>query len=248
MISNDLKRLLANKHTKDIVVHECPISTAYSTGYGQIDTWVLKPSWANPVIWGYEIKVSRQDFLNDSKWTKYLPYCNEFYFVVPPGIADVSEIPENAGLMVAAKTGTMLFKKKKAPYREIERQDMAEVFQAVLMNRARIMPAGQRYGDLTRDERIEKWRSTVKTGQDVGWMVGEKIQDELREMRRKLNEAARTVENVESFKTRLRSHGIDPDANFWEVGTHIDTKFKDTALADIRRIHAELGRLIQVNP
>jgi hypothetical protein len=48
---------------------------------------------------GYEIKVSRSDFLADKKWREYLKYCRVFYFVAPAGIIKPSELPPEIGLI-----------------------------------------------------------------------------------------------------------------------------------------------------
>ena len=48
---------------------------------------------------GYEIKVSREDYLSDKKWQKYLPYCSWFYFIAPEGIIKKEELPEGIGLI-----------------------------------------------------------------------------------------------------------------------------------------------------
>jgi hypothetical protein len=76
--SADVKRLLAKKHESDIFVEECKTGPA---GSRSLDGWAMEKSWANPRIIGYEVKVSRSDFLRDTKWHEYLDTCNEFYFV-----------------------------------------------------------------------------------------------------------------------------------------------------------------------
>lgn len=48
---------------------------------------------------GYEIKISRADFLADKKWQEYLKYCTFFYFIAPEGIIKKEELPENVGLI-----------------------------------------------------------------------------------------------------------------------------------------------------
>lgn len=48
---------------------------------------------------GYEIKVSRGDFLQDKKWESYLKFCTRFYFVAPKGIIKTEELPEGIGLI-----------------------------------------------------------------------------------------------------------------------------------------------------
>ena len=48
---------------------------------------------------GYEIKISRGDFLQDKKWETYLKFCTYFYFIAPAGIIKVEELPEKIGLI-----------------------------------------------------------------------------------------------------------------------------------------------------
>ncbi len=47
----------------------------------------------------YEIKSSRSDFLADSKWPKYLPYCTHFAFVAPAGAIFRWELEREVGLI-----------------------------------------------------------------------------------------------------------------------------------------------------
>jgi hypothetical protein len=50
----------------------------------------------------HEVKVTKADFQSDirsKKWEKYRPICQSFYFVVPMGLIDKSEIPPEAGLL-----------------------------------------------------------------------------------------------------------------------------------------------------
>lgn len=53
----------------------------------------------------YEVKISRSDFLCELKHPLKrrigMRYSNEFYFVTPPGLVDVREIPEACGLIEA---------------------------------------------------------------------------------------------------------------------------------------------------
>ena len=53
---------------------------------------------------GVEIKVSPADFVADAKWPDYLPYCDLFYFAVPPDFAQ-EKLPTQIGLMVADRFG-----------------------------------------------------------------------------------------------------------------------------------------------
>ncbi len=47
-----------------------------------------------------EVKSCLEDYRCDEKWGDYAPYCDRFYFAVPPGFPH-SAIPEAPGLIVA---------------------------------------------------------------------------------------------------------------------------------------------------
>ena len=133
--------LLAAKHRGDVFVAECktgPTTTA-NAHHLRMDAWVMRRSWAHPDTTGYEIKVSRGDFLRDDKWPAYLKYCNRFYFVCPPNMIAVNEVPAGCGLMWASKNAAMLYTKIKAPRREVEIPE--NLWRYVLMCRASIQRA-----------------------------------------------------------------------------------------------------------
>jgi hypothetical protein len=47
----------------------------------------------------YEVKSSRADYLSDSKWERYLPYCTHFAFVAPAGAIARWELDRDIGLI-----------------------------------------------------------------------------------------------------------------------------------------------------
>ena len=47
----------------------------------------------------YEVKSSRGDYLCDTKWERYLPYCTHFAFVAPAGAIARWELPHGVGLI-----------------------------------------------------------------------------------------------------------------------------------------------------
>jgi hypothetical protein len=50
-------------------------------------------------IRGFEVKVSRSDFVGDDKWQTYLHYFNIFAFVTPPGLINPKELPPEIYLL-----------------------------------------------------------------------------------------------------------------------------------------------------
>jgi hypothetical protein len=87
-----------------------------------MDAVSIKKSWSRPCIEGYEIKVSRSDFLRDKKWHNYQAYCNKFSFVCPPGVIELDELPGDVGLIYYSPEHDTLFTKRRAMYRKIDMQ------------------------------------------------------------------------------------------------------------------------------
>lgn len=79
----------------------CATELSFFYGKSRIDFWTLDciPS-KNFMTTAYEIKISRGDYKNDNevKQSGALKYSDRFYYVTPPGLINVDELPEWAGL------------------------------------------------------------------------------------------------------------------------------------------------------
>jgi hypothetical protein len=140
--ASDILSLLETRHSQDVFVGECkngPSWTRAGNPLLRLDAWAMRRSYSKPCVWGYEIKVSRADFVQDDKWHLYLPYCNEFYFVTPPKLIDPDELPHEAGLLWTSKNCSRLYTKKKSPHRRDEID--AALYKYILMSRAKIVDA-----------------------------------------------------------------------------------------------------------
>ncbi len=51
-------------------------------------------------LWCVECKSSRADYMSDSKWQGYLPYCDRFFWAVDTDFP-VELLPEETGLIIA---------------------------------------------------------------------------------------------------------------------------------------------------
>lgn len=112
MIAETIINLLRSRHdASEIFVTELrggaggrPTDNCY------IDAWAMHPfpSRQNCRV-AYEVKVSRSDFLRDTKQPHKhraaLVHSNEFYFVAPEGILKAEEMPLYAGLIEVATEG-----------------------------------------------------------------------------------------------------------------------------------------------
>jgi hypothetical protein len=97
MTAQEIYRRIYNRHINkgEWCFSEVPIN---GTGSQRMDAWVIKPGYPEHTT-GYEIKVSRSDFLQDKKWQNYLPFCDAFFFICPPGLIQEAELPKEAGLI-----------------------------------------------------------------------------------------------------------------------------------------------------
>lgn len=75
---------------------------AFSSGRNRADFWTLHcQSGKNYQAIAYEIKVSRADFRRDShkKQREARLFSDQFYYVTPPGLIKLEEVPDWAGLI-----------------------------------------------------------------------------------------------------------------------------------------------------
>lgn len=207
--------LLAVRHSDDVFVAEC---TAKPKSF-RMDAWAMRTSYSRPAIWGYEVKVSRRDFVQDNKWSEYLDHCNEFYFVSPSGVIDPSEVPEEAGLIWVAQTGSRLYTKKKAPRRKVK---IPEQFWRYLVMKGWSTPRMMEYNDAK-----EYWRKWLEH-RELDYKFGHHVSKAIREtVTKQITEVG--VQNIrlkkenaqyESIKKMLEEMGWRADS--WHVRRKLD--------------------------
>ena len=75
---------------------------AFSGGARRIDYWTLHPYRSKGYLArSYEVKISKADFKRDShkKQREARLYCDQFYYVTPPNLIALEDIPDWAGLI-----------------------------------------------------------------------------------------------------------------------------------------------------
>lgn len=213
--------MLAAKHSDDVFVPECKNGASYTGNLKIMDAWAMKKSWSNPLTWGYEIKVSRNDFLRDEKWHLYLAYCNEFYFVCPNKLIMPDELPAEAGLMWASTNSKRLYTKKKAPRREVSIPE--SLYRYILMARTKIhAPSSGSSGTQSREEFLKDWLEKRDNGQELNYLVSARISKVVANTQELNNKLTRDIAKYERVKTILKSKGLDPDTTSWEIEREID--------------------------
>jgi len=220
--AKDIIALLADRHHHDLFVPECKVNSTWGakTTY-RLDAWAMRRSWSPWTTIGYEIKVSRSDFVHDDKWPNYLPLCHQFSFVCPRGLIDPKEVGEGIGLMWVTKNGKRLITKVKAPRREIE--PPIELLIYVLMSRAQIVNSTYRAHDkMSRQEEIAYWRHWLAQkaeSRSLGHLVSEAVASRVRQAEDKLHRAQMLLERVKEADALLQKHlGLGlPDLSSWRM-------------------------------
>lgn len=219
-----IKKLLSKKHKKDVFVTECKLGSSWNKKIGtsgSIDFWTMKKSWANPMLTGYEIKVSRSDFLNDNKWTKYLPFCNKFYFICPYGIISKEEVGDFAGLMYVSSNCTTTYIKKKAPIREIDENSISDLYKYLLMSRTKIISSTFNGEYLTEAENrkinVKKFLTSKEEDRNYGRVASGKLRklfdDKIINIQEENKQLKREIKQFKYLKERLESFGLNPNDN-----------------------------------
>lgn len=191
----DVVKALARRHKDDMFfteVKDGPTQVVHH--YHKIDALAIKISWTNYGIIGYEIKVSRSDFLRDEKWRAYLPMCNQLYFAVAPGVCEVSEVPDNCGLVILTSKGGVRTVRK-APWRDIDEPvNMYKYLMFTYINSCWQMDGRRpRYEQLLINDRTQMYQDYLdgKTAlKSLGHKVSRKVRDELHELQWKASRLA----------------------------------------------------------
>lgn len=217
MTAHQVVELLASKHAKDVFVPECKVGPTQSYGSNliRLDAWAMAKSWAKPTTWGYEIKVSRGDFLSDTKWRQYLDFCSEFYFVCPAQLILPEELPADVGLLWISTTGTKLYTKKKAPTRDVQVPE--DLFRYILMWRARVGGDGR-----TVDDRLADWRHWLAEREErrrLASQIRGAIREAFQQNEREREALKKRLEDFEHIEQRLQQLGFDPHGHIstWAV-------------------------------
>lgn len=207
--STDIKKALAEYYSKDYFITECKTCSTYfpdPQGLLKFDGLAIRKSYTGPCITGHEIKVSRGDFLQDSKWHLYLQYCNEFYFVVPAGLIDKGELPDNVGLIYYyPKTGT-LKKRKKALWRDIE--EPVGVYKYIIFSR---LDQDRTPFYESRAEYAKDYLKDKSEKRKLGKQFGSKIANDLIEAQVRLAVLQKTEEKIkllDQLKEVMKKHDV----------------------------------------
>ena len=234
LTAHEIRELLAQRHGKDVFVAECKNGPTWGAEHLRMDAWVMRRSWTQMCITGYEVKISHQDFIQDQKWHRYLDYCNEFCFVCPWGLIQPEELPADVGLLWASKNLTRLHTKRRPTFRRVSIPET--VWMYVLMCRAKIVDGDQMQGlgPVDPRERWRDWLAKKAEDRELGYSVSKAVRNHVGRADEARRHAECLVATYERVRTLIASLGMDPD----KIAGEYDHAYWNT----LRR------RLVQVIP
>lgn len=246
MKSEDVVKLLRAKHAEDVFLSECKDGPTQCSTHSRLDGWAMQKSWTRPTTYGYEVKVSRNDFLRDDKWQNYLDLCSDFYFVCPWGLIQPEEIAHPAGLLWVAKTGTRLWEKKKAARREVQIPET--LWRYVVMR----LDTGVPYK--TSREQWREWLDAksedIKYGHRCGRRLREVISQKVDMAQYENRRLQKELEKLQELKAAADRLGIS--LHGWDMERELKAKearraeiFTEDEIFNLKGAHKQLGNLIQ---
>lgn len=195
---------LRRRHSKDFFLLEVKDGPTQSGTHRRIDAWVLVRTWSPPTIIGYEVKLTRSDWLRDQKFESYRQMCHLLYVVALPGVVQVAELPAGVGLLEPLGTERLKMKVKAA------RRDgpiVESVYQYILMARVK-----EDNRDETKAERVSRWKQELAERR----FVGQAISQEFYQMRADIAALRARQQRLAVVESVAREMGLPLEYNFSE--------------------------------
>ena len=126
------------------------------------------------------------------------------HIVCPSGLIKADEVPDGMGLMWVSKTGSRLYTKVKAPYREIEWP--VDLMLYVLFSRVDITEEREGRGDST--DYWRGWLEKKREKREIGYRVGRELRSMTDELKRERDNAVSNYERVKAIEERLAAIGL----------------------------------------
>lgn len=231
----DIKSAIARKHTQDFFLTEVKNGSTYFPpvdGMKILDGLAIKKSYTKPCFTGYEVKVSRSDFLRDAKYHTYSTLVNQLYVVCPKGMIDKAELPEHIGLMYYHPDSGAISTRKKAIYRQVEYS--ADMLLYIIYSR---LDSDRIPFFSDREEYIRAYLKDKQTGRSLSYAFKSKMLEEIKRLQDendKLSQFKKMRERYLSVEKILLDHRLIP----WGGGPEATAAALEKALE--RKVPAEV--------
>jgi hypothetical protein len=224
--------------------------TWFSDGLMRFDALSIKKSWTKPCISGYEIKVSRADFMQDEKWPGYLEYCHRFYFACPSGLIKPEELDDRVGLVwINEKGGARV--RKKALFRDVE--PPVSLFYHLVISH--MNPSEHPFFSSAREE-CEAYLADKLERYELGRKVKTKMMTEVKEAKDIMKKAERKVmdheDDLKLFKEVrevLHKHGLGWSRSLAErLNKHLNQLRAGDEIDKIKKLRDSINEILSDEP
>jgi len=212
-----------------------------------LDGWALLPTWSPLTTIGYEIKVSRSDWLQDQKYEDYRTGCHLFYVVAPKGIVQKAELPNGVGLIepIGKGDGERLVMRVKGVRQQPDPSVLVHLMAHVLMWRK----DDREKGAQTREQRAAFWQKWVEEKQQFH-AIGRSVKGRMRTiLRDALDDRARAdarAKELEGVQAILDELGVKPNFNIWSTRRQIESALNGVAKETIMDLTGTIERLVSL--
>ncbi len=244
-----IKRALGKRHIDEVYLTEVKTGPTWYARPGELkrlDAVAIKKSWTNPRITGYEVKVSRSDWLKDEKWPGYRDYCHRLYIACPSGLIQPTELAEDVGLVWYYPETDKAAVRKAALFREVEVP--ASMFYHLLIShttsdRHPFFSSAREYFEALRRDKDER----RKLGHYVAGQIAETLrsyEEEALELRRRAERAEEKAAKWDRVDALLQGFGVNTWRG-WEdkLRQLLTSKVPPQAVKLIQRLSEDASKL-----
>jgi len=183
---------------KALVFTEVKNGPSYGPGQRRMDLLAIARTWSPITIKAVEVKVSRSDFVRDTKWPEYLDLCNQFYWACPPKLISREEVDPRCGLLYV--TPERVRTVKAAPFRDVEPDPLTLLYLLLWREEAH-----------TPENTPQQIREEMEENARVGTLYKRFVSQKLREANRRVAEAEQTAEQRFTRERKLAKWFADHD-------------------------------------
>ncbi len=217
---------VGNRHTKDLYTEELCCGPG---GSPRLDAWAMTRSWSNFTTHGYEVKVSRGDWLHNQKLEGYADYVHRLWVVCPWKLIDPSEVSEMCGLLWVTKKGARAVMKKKAPL--LDPQHWTEPLRSAVFNRGEVKRQTSHLPTVDRRAVLRDWME----GNKDDWMLGRVVSKKIGAMFSKIRSMERELGSLRPMAEALR------EAGYYRIQDAIDAAGGHSDPAEVKRLKRMLS-------
>ena len=234
--ADEIIRVLQRRHRRDLWFTEVKDgSTWLRDHHVRLDALAIRPSWTQPRLTGYEVKVTRSDFLRDEKWDAYLPLTHQFSFACPWDLIQPEELTTDVGLYWVSPEGRIKQVRKPVlrPMRELPTALLYYVILSRLDSEHHPFFSGAR-------EAIEAFLADKTARQELGRSFRSRLVRQVTELQQTLRQTQKerdmAVKRWEERAQTCRDLGLPSDP--WSFRSAIQRLQAGTAGVEDRRLTA----------